>query len=88
MNVDPIGVFVGSAIYRRIVLDYDREQHFAFGKWLPDERRLSPSICAVARWIHRNVERENIVYPLSFVACASLGQCETLGEVCTAELQL
>ncbi|CAL5222866.1 g5292 [Coccomyxa viridis] len=55
----------GVYLFRRIVLDYSRERSFAKCESRATRR---PSLCRVARWIHKNVGNGNITYPCEFQA--------------------
>ncbi|CAL5222824.1 g5246 [Coccomyxa viridis] len=62
----------GSAFFRHITLNYECERQLANGgDWQPGDRQYALSVWAIARWIHKNVERGNIIYPLKFDATSS-----------------
>ena len=68
-------------MFRLITMDYDAEHGFANLQRLPGKGLLRPSICAVAQWIQKIVERGNIQYPVHFRATADYYKGVQTGEV-------
>lgn len=72
----------GLAIYRHIVLDYEKE--LCTAKQRRRQLRgdlLRASENAVATWVHKNIDRGNIKYPCELEATAS-NLYASNGEVC------